>query len=65
MNKPILTPTVSVTRGPLPGSRKLIENGVPFREVPLSGGEPDAALGDAGGRCVSGTAGRHNLGTTW
>ena len=43
MNKPILNPkTVTndvVTRGPLPGSKKLLVNGVPFREVALSGGE--------------------------
>jgi len=41
MNKPVLGPkTVAVTRGPLPGSRKLLVDGVPFREVALSGGEP-------------------------
>jgi phosphomethylpyrimidine synthase len=38
-----------VTRGPLPGSRKRIVNGVPFREVPLSGGEPSVLLYDTSG----------------
>jgi phosphomethylpyrimidine synthase len=50
MNKPILSPkNVTITRGPLPGSRKLIENGVPFREVALSGGEPPVKLYDTSG----------------
>src|ERR1700733_4390946 len=50
MNKPILTPkSVTITRGALPGSRKLIENGVPFREVPLSGGEAPIRLYDTSG----------------
>ena len=38
MNKPILDKSIAITRGPLPGSRKLMIDGVPFREVPLSGG---------------------------
>ena len=50
MNKPILSPkSVSITRGPLPGSKKLIVNGVPFREVALSGGEPPVRLYDTSG----------------
>ena len=53
MNKPILNPkTVTndvVTRGALPGSKKLVINGVPFREVPLSGGEPSVCLYDTSG----------------
>jgi phosphomethylpyrimidine synthase len=50
MNKPILTPkTVEITRGPLPGSRKLIVDGVPFREVPLDGGEAPVRLYDTSG----------------
>ncbi len=50
MNKPILSPkNVTITRGPLPGSRKLIENGVPFREVALSGGEAPVKLYDTSG----------------
>ena len=40
MNKPILDKSLSITRGALPGSRKLMLGGVPFREVPLSGCEP-------------------------
>ena len=44
MNKPILDKSLSITRGALPGSRKLmVAHGnfsVPFREVSLSGGEP-------------------------
>ncbi len=38
-----------VTRGALPGSRKLLVNGVPFREVALSGGEPPVRLYDTSG----------------
>src|SRR5215475_8006022 len=50
MNKPILSPkSVSITRGPLPGSKKLIVGGVPFREVALSGGEPPVRLYDTSG----------------
>jgi len=49
MNKPIRNPKLSVTRGPLPGSHKLVVNGVPFREVPLSGGEPPVRLYDTSG----------------
>ena len=50
MNKPILnSKSVSITRGPLPGSKKLIVNGVPFREVALSGGEPPIRLYDTSG----------------
>jgi phosphomethylpyrimidine synthase len=50
MNKPILTPkTVEITRGALPGSKKTTVNGVPFREVPLSGGEPSVFLYDTSG----------------
>ncbi len=50
MNKPILTPkTVEITRGPLPGSRKLLIDGVPFREVPLDGGEVPVRLYDTSG----------------
>ena len=50
MNKPVLNPkSVAITRGPLPGSRKLVVNGVPFREVQLSGGEPPVRLYDTSG----------------
>jgi phosphomethylpyrimidine synthase len=50
MNKPVLSPkTVAITRGPLPGSRKLLVDGVPFREVALSGGEPPVRLYDTSG----------------
>jgi len=50
MNKPILnTKSVSISRGALPGSRKLMVNGVPFREVPLSGGEAPVRLYDTSG----------------
>src|SRR5215469_1471614 len=50
MNKPILNPqSVSITRGPLPGSRKVAVNGVPFREVALSGGEAPVRLYDTSG----------------
>src|SRR5271166_6124994 len=41
MNKPMLSPSsVEITRGPLPGSRKIRVDGVPFREVALSGASP-------------------------
>ena len=50
MNKPILNPqTVIITRGALPGSRKLLVDGVPFREVALSGGEAPVRLYDTSG----------------
>ena len=49
MNKPILDKSLSITRGPLPGSRKLMLGGVPFREVPLSGGEAPVRLYDTSG----------------
>src|SRR6202012_1893052 len=50
MNKPILNPgSVSITRGPLPGSQKLVVDGVPFREVALSGGEAPVRLSDTSG----------------
>jgi phosphomethylpyrimidine synthase len=50
MNKPILNPSsVSITRGPLPGSKKVKVGGVPFREVALSGGEAPIRLYDTSG----------------
>src|SRR5258708_31759515 len=49
MNKPILDKSLSIARGALPGSRKLIVGGVPFREVPLSGGEAPVRLYDTSG----------------
>src|SRR6201747_1642123 len=49
MNKPILDKSLAITRGALPGSRKLLVNGVPFREVPLSGGEEPVRLYDTSG----------------
>jgi phosphomethylpyrimidine synthase len=50
MNKPILNSKhVQITRGALPGSRKLMLDGVPFREVPLSGGEAPVRLYDTSG----------------
>src|SRR5581483_8364991 len=55
MNTPILNPqslnpqAVAITRGPLPGSKKLMVNGAPFREVALSGGEPPVRLYDTSG----------------
>ena len=50
MNKPVLNPkSLSVTRGALPGSRKVHAGGVPFREVALSGGEPPVRLYDTSG----------------
>jgi len=53
MNTQILNPKPVtndvVTRGPLPGSRKVFMNGVPFREVPLSGGEAPVRLYDTSG----------------
>ena len=38
-----------ITRGALPGSHKIYFDGVPFREVPLSGGEPPVRLYDTSG----------------
>src|SRR5712691_6256999 len=38
-----------ITRGALPGSRKVKLGGVPFREVALSGGEPPVRLYDTSG----------------
>src|SRR5580698_4151659 len=51
MNKPIRNPSTAalVTRGALPGSRKLVIDGVPFREVALSGGEAPIRLYDTSG----------------
>src|SRR5664279_3121718 len=49
MNKPILDKSLAITRGALPGSRKLLVNGVPFREVVLSGGEAPVRLYDTSG----------------
>ena len=53
MNKPILNPKAVtnevVTRGPLVGSRKLLVDGVPFREVALSGGKSPIRLYDTSG----------------
>src|SRR5438874_9443788 len=57
MNKPILHPkSLSVTRGPLPGSKKTYVNGVPFREVVLSGGEAPMRLYDTSGPYTDDTA---------
>ncbi|HEY5238104.1 MAG TPA: phosphomethylpyrimidine synthase ThiC, partial [Rhizomicrobium sp.] len=53
MNKPILNLKAVtndvVTRGALPGSRKILVGGVPFREVALSGGEAPVRLYDTSG----------------
>jgi len=50
MNKPVLNPKqIAVTRGALPGSRKIHVDGVPFREVALSGGEAPVRLYDTSG----------------
>src|SRR3954447_15807721 len=50
MNKPILHPkSMEITRGALPGSRKVYVDGVPFREVALSGGELPVHLYDTSG----------------
>ncbi|HTT82299.1 MAG TPA: phosphomethylpyrimidine synthase ThiC [Rhizomicrobium sp.] len=60
MNKPILNPrpvtNEVVTRGSLPGSRKVYVDGVPFREVGLSGGEPPVRLYDTSGPYTDDTA---------
>ena len=52
MNKQIRNAAPSndrITRGALAGSRKIHVNGVPFREVALSGGEPPVRLYDTSG----------------
>jgi phosphomethylpyrimidine synthase len=53
MNKPVLNlrPVTNdvMTRGALPGSRKIYASGVPFREVALSGGEAPMRLYDTSG----------------
>jgi phosphomethylpyrimidine synthase len=49
MNKPILDKSLSITRGALPGSNKLMLDGVPFREVKLAGGEASVRLYDTSG----------------
>ena len=58
MNKPLLNPRPVtndvVTRGPLPGSQKLYVDGVPFREVTLSGGEAPVRLYDTSGPYTDG-----------
>jgi phosphomethylpyrimidine synthase len=50
----------SITRGALPGSRKVYVEaggkGVPFREVPLLGGEPPVRLYDTSGPYTDGSA---------
>ncbi|MBL6854059.1 MAG: phosphomethylpyrimidine synthase ThiC [Alphaproteobacteria bacterium] len=57
MNKPILNSAsvTSITRGPLPGSRKVLVDGVPFREVELTG-EPPIRLYDTSGPYTDETA---------
>jgi phosphomethylpyrimidine synthase len=57
MNKPVLhsSSISSVTRGPLPGSKKVFVDGVPFREVALSGGEPPVRLYDTSGPYTDGS----------
>src|SRR5580704_3367813 len=50
MNKPVLnSSSLQITRGPLPGSRKIHVDGVPFRDVALSGGEAPVRLYDTSG----------------
>ncbi|MGH6828205.1 MAG: phosphomethylpyrimidine synthase ThiC, partial [Rhizomicrobium sp.] len=50
MNQPILSPqAAAVSRGALPGSKKVHVKGVPFREIALSGGEPPVRLYDTSG----------------
>src|ERR1700749_3904002 len=57
MNKPILnSKALEITRGALPGSRKIHVDGVPFREVALSGGEPPVRLYDTSGPYTDETA---------
>ncbi|HEY0106402.1 MAG TPA: phosphomethylpyrimidine synthase ThiC [Rhizomicrobium sp.] len=57
MNKPVLNPrSVAVTRGALPGSKKVHVGGVPFREIGLSGGEAPVRLYDTSGPYTDETA---------
>src|SRR6478672_8828061 len=49
MNTPILDKSMAITRGVLPGSRKLMVDDVPFRAVPLTGGEPPVRRYDTSG----------------
>src|SRR5262249_48375670 len=57
MNKPILNPkSIAITRGALPGSKKVMVDGVPFREVALSGGEAPVRLYDTSGPYTDDTA---------
>ncbi len=58
MNKPILNSkrVTDITRGPLPGSKKIFVDGVPFREVALSGGEAPMRLYDTSGPYTDETA---------
>ncbi|MBV9331749.1 MAG: phosphomethylpyrimidine synthase ThiC, partial [Alphaproteobacteria bacterium] len=53
MTKPLLSSQPSssaiATRGPLPGSKKVFRDGVPFREVVLGGGEAPVHLYDTSG----------------
>ena len=57
MNKPILnSKAVEITRGALPGSRKRMVDGVPFREVALDGGEAPVRLYDTSGPYTDDTA---------
>ena len=50
MNKPVFnSKIVEITRGALPGSRKIYVDGVPFREIALSGGEAPVRLYDTSG----------------
>jgi phosphomethylpyrimidine synthase len=56
MNKPILDKSIAITRGALPGSKKLLVDGVPFREVALSGGEAPVRLYDTSGPYTDDTA---------
>src|SRR5438105_2004342 len=62
MNKQIRNAAPSndqITRGPLPGSRKVHVSGVPFREVALSGGEPPVRLYDTSGPYTDDSAAIH------
>ena len=50
MSKPVLNlKSAAITRGAFPGSKKIYVDGVPFREVALSGGEPPVRLYDPSG----------------